>query len=267
MPTKQNRFSHVSRENEDKIVEVAESILIVCEGTKTEPNYFEAFSLYNLEVKIVGRGSNTIDLVEYAVREKETYDSVWCVFDKDDFPDVNFNRACGLAEKHGIELAYSVESFELWFLLHFEYLNSGIDRRQYIQKLDQLFQQHFGKGYEKSSEEVYELLYIDRQQTAITNAKRLADLYGESTLPASRYPVTYVYRLVEKLNQFLKEKRWQVDVDEELLSYRRSTLSMINSMKLENSMILEYTDILNQAKSKEEIERIITDFYSKYQND
>lgn len=263
MAANQNRFSHVFRENETRTVEVAESILIVCEGTKTEPNYFEAFSLYNLEVKIVGRGSNTIDLVKYAIKEKESYDSVWCVFDKDDFPDDNFNKACVLAENNDIELAYSVESFELWFLLHFDYLNSGIGRIQYIQKLNKLFQQHFNKEYEKNSDEVYDLLSSDRQQTAIRNAKRLAAEYVESMLPASRYPVTYVYRLVEKLNQFLKEKRWQVDVDEELAAYRKGALSTIKSVNVNEKMILDYTDRINYAKSNGEIETIVTDYFSQ----
>ncbi len=263
MATNQNRFSHVIRENEAKTVDVVESILIVCEGTKTEPNYFEAFSLYNLAVKIVGRGSNTMDLVHYAIKEKESYDSVWCVFDKDDFPAENFNRACVLAEKNGIELAYSVESFELWFLLHFEYLNTGINRKQYIQKLNQLFQLHFDKEYEKNSDEVYDLLYLDRQQTAITNAKRLVAEYSESTLPASRYPVTYVYRLVEKLNQFLKEKRWQVDVDEELVAYRKNAISTIKSVNVNEKMLSEYIDKINYAKSNDEVETIIIDYFSK----
>ena len=43
-------------------------ILIVCEGTKTEPNYFEGFRLTN--VQIVGTGSNTHSVVKRALEEK-----------------------------------------------------------------------------------------------------------------------------------------------------------------------------------------------------
>ncbi len=68
-------------------------ILIVCEGGKTEPNYFLAFKVTN---DVYGRGLETIRVVEEAIRlnEKEgPFDQVWCVFDKDDFPADDFDNA------------------------------------------------------------------------------------------------------------------------------------------------------------------------------
>ncbi|MFH1856944.1 MAG: RloB domain-containing protein, partial [Candidatus Omnitrophota bacterium] len=43
-------------------------LLIVCEGTKTEPNYFKAF-ITSADVKIIGEGFNTMSLVEYAKKK------------------------------------------------------------------------------------------------------------------------------------------------------------------------------------------------------
>lgn len=80
--------------------------LIICEGWKTEPLYFE--SIKNLiddkfgknlkyetieveRIEIEGTGRNTRDLVEYAIKRRNRalipYGNVWCVFDKDSFLD------------------------------------------------------------------------------------------------------------------------------------------------------------------------------------
>jgi len=46
-------------------------ILIVCEGAKTEPNYFtelkNAFRLSNANVMICGRGSDPLSVVDFAI--------------------------------------------------------------------------------------------------------------------------------------------------------------------------------------------------------
>lgn len=64
-----SKFRRQSQRRGQKVVRC--SILIVCEGTKTEPNYFEAFAkrqqgiiVYDIEVKGLGRG--TRDVVEKA---------------------------------------------------------------------------------------------------------------------------------------------------------------------------------------------------------
>ena len=41
-------------------------ILIVCEGKKTEPNYFKSFPITSVKVEIFGDGFNTKSLVVYA---------------------------------------------------------------------------------------------------------------------------------------------------------------------------------------------------------
>jgi len=65
-----SKFRRQSQKREQKVIRC--SVLIVCEGTKTEPNYFEAFAekqqgviVYDIEVKGLGRG--TKDVVEKAI--------------------------------------------------------------------------------------------------------------------------------------------------------------------------------------------------------
>src|SRR5688572_11689147 len=112
-------------------VNVRETIprfLIVCEGERTEPNYFLSFRVPRdvIQVEIHGTGYNTVSLVRKAIelKAKGEYDQAWCVFDRDSFSVESFNAAIKLAKQHRIKVAYSNEAFELWYLLHFDFLNT-----------------------------------------------------------------------------------------------------------------------------------------------
>ncbi len=181
------------------------SYLIVCEGERTEPNYFigleKSLPKGILSIEIVGTGFNTLEVVKEAIqrRDKEKYDFVWAVFDRDSFPAERYNAAIQLAKKEGIEPAYSNEAFELWYLLHFEFLNVGISRNLYWDKLSV----YFGKEYKKNDEKVYELLQAKGNQAqAIRFAKKL--LEGSKDVPANCNPSTNVHSLVSQLEEFKK---------------------------------------------------------------
>jgi hypothetical protein len=179
--------------------ELRERFLIVCEGEKTEPNYFRNFrtSLKISEIDVRGTGYNTVSLVKEAIRLKkeDEYNQVWVVFDRDSFPSSDFNDAFTLAKKHNIHVAYSNQAFELWYLLHFHYYHSAVDRHEYIKKLSELL----GKPYKKNSSTIYEEL-LKRQPEAIQNAKRLLSEYNPHN-PERDNPSTTVFFLVEELNK------------------------------------------------------------------
>ena len=131
--------------------EVKQRFLIVCEGAKTEPNYFKKFRVPKTVIDVKGVGENpsrlvqsTIILKAEAVEADEEYDQVWCVFDRDDWPPQDFNNAIHQAENHNFKVAYSNEAFELWYILHFEFLNTGIPRSDYIKKLTKLLGKKYG---------------------------------------------------------------------------------------------------------------------------
>lgn len=207
MMAKKNKFKSFERDIEKKTVEENESILIICEGEKTEPMYFQSFEVYSATVKVLGIGRNTDSLVKYALQFKDDYDVIWCVFDKDSFSDQQFNNACQIAENNGMKVAYSNQSFELWYILHFNFLQSQLDRKQYIQSLNAIFKKQFKKEYKKNSTDTYKLLLF-YQATAIANAKRLSKSYTFNSTPAQRFPSSYVYELVEQLNSLSRENRW-----------------------------------------------------------
>jgi len=180
---------------------------IVCEGEKTEPNYFKKFSV-NVDITLIkGRGKDTNSLVEEAIElknglESDERDRVWCVFDRDrndqnPHDAQNFNAAITLAKTNGIKVAYSNDAFELWYLLHFNYYNTGISRKDYKNMLTN----QLGHEYKKNSERIYEELK-DKQENAIKNAKRLLEKYDRPN-PESDNPSTTVHLLVAELNSFI----------------------------------------------------------------
>ena len=121
---------------------------------------------------------------------------MWCVFDKDSFGKEQFNTAIQMAEKYGFRVAYSNEAFELWYILHFEYWVSGVDRKAYLTKLAEFL----GEKYKKSDTFMYSKL-LSMQKKAIRNAKKLLNQYP-STPPADNKPSTTVHLLVEELNKY-----------------------------------------------------------------
>ncbi len=193
----------------DKIVR----FLIVCEGERTEPNYFKELvrDKYS-EVRsedIVGEGRSTCALVKRTeeIREKLErqrqlrFDRVWVVFDKDDFND--FNEAIALAERKGYKAAWSNEAFELWYLLHFVYLDSAISRADYIKKLENEIRRFDGYEnfcYKKNDPGIYAMLQnIGNETQAKLRAVRLRSMFDNAYDFKSHKPCTCVDILVDEL--------------------------------------------------------------------
>ncbi|MBW4562798.1 MAG: RloB family protein [Mojavia pulchra JT2-VF2] len=185
--------------------EVRQRFLIVCEGERTEPNYFRSFRVPKnvFEIDVQGVGENPSRLVQRAreLNQQEEYDQVWCVFDRDAWTIEDFNNAIRNAEEQGFKVAYSNEAFELWYVLHFEFLNTGIPRSDYIKKLNYLLK----KTYKKNSETIYDELFV-KQSLAIKNAENLLRQY-DPHVPAKDNPSTKVHLLVQELNKFIPETK------------------------------------------------------------
>src|SRR4028118_1106536 len=182
--------------------EVRQRFLIVCEGEKTEPNYFRNFRVPKnvAEIDVQGLGENPSKLVQSAkeLKEQEDYDQVWCVFDRDSWTVEDFNNAIKNAKDQGFKVAYSNEAFELWYVLHFEFLNTGIPRKDYLCKLTSLLD----RAYQKNSETIYNELF-DKQAIAIRNAENLLRQYDPHN-PVRDNPSTTVHLLVQELNKFIQ---------------------------------------------------------------
>jgi len=189
-----------------------EKFLIVCEGENTEPSYFKKFKLTTATIKAVGEGYNTISLVRQAEKlaEKDDYDQVWCVFDKDNFPAENFNNAIYMAEEMGFHVAYSNQAFEYWLILHFEDHQGGaMHRDDYGVKLNS-YLKAFGTEYDTDSKEITDKIFNillskqngeSRQTLAKGRAKKILK-HHEGTPPATAESSTTVFKLIGELEKY-----------------------------------------------------------------
>lgn len=114
-----------------------DTVLIVCEGQKTEPLYFEglrsAYRLSSANIVVEPMGRDPLSLVNFAISELErdsTLTRAYCAFDRDGhatFGDaVQKARDCALGKAGRLRLAVSVPCFEVWPLLHFRYSTAAI---------------------------------------------------------------------------------------------------------------------------------------------
>ena len=187
--------------------------LIVCEGEKTEPNYFKAFIDNRRsevkEVNVKGCGCSTCQLINEAKKIQEkleherqvSFDRVWLVFDKDEFKD--FNKAIEDAKKEGMNCAWSNQAFELWYVLHFQYLDTGVDRKQYIGMIeDKVRKASKSKTfkYKKNDVGFYQILHEHgNEDFAFKNAEKLRNRHKGKVDYAAHNPRTEVDLLVNEL--------------------------------------------------------------------
>ncbi len=195
-------------------------ILIVTEGSQTEPKYFEHFRTRqtNIDIRVVGSRTSAGE-TDYAslIRKAIDYqnknqisitngDSTWVIADG----DINYNnpdpittknnqltKARKLANGKGIQIAISNPCFELWFLLHFQYTTKFLKDYPAVDASLSTFI----SGYKKA-DDVYTNLF-QHTETAIQNAKRLEVFHQQNGASApfglTTNPFTDVYHLVELL--------------------------------------------------------------------
>ncbi|MDP2881201.1 MAG: RloB family protein [Azonexus sp.] len=189
-------------------------ILIVTEGSKTEPLYLEeiraAHQLHsaNVEVQPGQLGTAPIQVVHYAqqlfeegdlrkgIRPK-SFDQVYAVFDRDDHH--SYCNALNLAKSLDGKLRNddrqpvsfnaiaSIPSFELWLLLHYEDIQAPIHRDEVMDRL----KQHI-PGYEKGVGGTF-VTTRDRLEAAMQRAQALAAKFNAYTDPE---PFTALHELV-----------------------------------------------------------------------
>jgi len=188
--------------------------LIVCEGQNTEVDYFKSFPYYRCRgvlsrgqffshgpVHVVGKAGQHESVVNKAeeiyqdlVNEYGYFsrDEVWCVFDCDE-NDSALKKAVQLAESRGFRAIYSVQCFELWYLLHFENITSPIRKSEYDKRIGG----HLKINYTHGTTGMYDRL-LPYQSDAILRAERLLKLKQNEGEMSD--PVTKVFELVKALN-------------------------------------------------------------------
>ena len=164
-----SKFRRQSQKREQKVIRC--SVLIVCEGTKTEPNYFEAFAekqqgviVYDIEVKAIAMG-----------------------------------------QKNSIEVAWSNEAFELWYLYHFQNVITGVSRKDYEEKISTAvnaspkYKSKKKYRYAKKDPNNYKIMTTyGSMESALRYAEAKHLEYADSRY-ANQNPCTTIYQLVRQL--------------------------------------------------------------------
>lgn len=192
-------------------------ILIVTEGSKTEPLYLEEICAVhrlhsaNVEVQPGQLGTAPIQVVSYArqlFEEGDLYkgirprcfDEIYVVFDRDDHN--SYFNALALAQSLDGKLRNddkqpvkfkaiaSVPSFELWLLLHYEDIQAPIHRDEVISRL----KQHIPE-YDKGLGGMFAITF-DQLESAMLRSKALAAKFNAHTVPE---PFTDMHELVTLL--------------------------------------------------------------------
>lgn len=192
-------------------------ILIVSEGSKTEPNYFEeirsTFRLHtaNVVVRPSELGTAPIQVVHYAKQlflegdrhrniQRLAFEIVFAVFDRDDHE--SYSNALRVAKSLDGKLRNdnkqlirfhavpSIPSFELWLLLHFENVSTEIDRHEVLRRL----KKHIPE-YEKGNKGTFKRT-SEHLRSAFSRAEKLGQYNSAYTHPK---PYTAVGNLVKLL--------------------------------------------------------------------
>ena len=191
--------------------------LIVCEGKKTEPNYFNGLKrkinekygnkvdvlIPNIDVK--GTGLNTTSLVKYTQEKvnyaNKVYGQVWVVFDKDDYNDEQFNSAI---YNCNYNVAWSNPNFELWLLAHFKKINRYVSKEDVLQELSKEFQRNGLGNYTKNDANIFDKVTGEGKiHTAIKNCEYMEEL-NKAGQASQRNPMTRVYKVVDGLKEYLE---------------------------------------------------------------
>lgn len=185
-------------------------VRIYCNGEQTERLYFESLlaDLRLFMVQVIPKPHNRKSLitgVDKCLRwDGNDVDEVWVVFDVDAHADgatdvqkckEQANTAVHMCASKGRKYIpiVSNDSFEYWFLLHYQKDFAHRHRNE----LEQRIAKQIGEKYEKHTP-MYDRLK-DKLPIAISHAKEVCDQYAQHTPIADRAPYTNVYTLVEAL--------------------------------------------------------------------
>jgi len=192
-------------------------VLVVCEGEKTEPYYFEGLRnhlrLRSANIEIVGEGATPTRIVRRAEERHQEeravgnpFDEIFCVFDKEEHAD--YNRAVRILEQKSSTrendtrwraAVASVPAFEYWLLLHYKYTDRPYQKtgsKSAGEMVADDLKKHF-KGYRKNDEGIFGHFRNQLEQAKENAARSLAATQKAGT----DNPSTRVHELVDFLQK------------------------------------------------------------------
>ena len=196
---------------------VNRKFFILCEGEKTEPNYFQSiidtltYPEKLIKVEVVKTSKNTCkELVKEGKSCRgSSKDEVWVVVDKDGY--THHPQAFNTAKANNIEIAFSSISFEVWVLCHFEKTTKQFSKSEDVIR-------HINKnayipgGYQKNDKDLYKKIKGRMVDNAFKNAIFLQEHHKAVNGGKAVYtfnPFTNINSLIERLFQL--EEEFKID--------------------------------------------------------
>jgi len=226
------REAKIAKARKPATINTIPYVLIVCEGKKTEPNYFKElvshFKLPSVNVVIDGDcGSDPVSVVNHGIKlyndqikfNNRVFDKVYFVFDRDHYhleeQGCKYQSALSTIKskkqlKEILVPINSVPCFELWLLLHHiettkpyhgipNISSAGDEVKNELKK--------YWPDYDKGALGIFGLALAidgDNMKTAINRADRVLRAAIECN---DENPSTYVHKLVEQLLEMRHKNR------------------------------------------------------------
>ena len=188
-------------------------VLLVCEGEKTEPNYFREirrfWSIPTAHWEVLpsdfGTGpEKVVEFAEFKARSEGLWDEVYCIFDRDQHEhyqeaieqtrrlDGKLKTAKPMTSPVRFMAIPSIPCFELWFVLHFQTATREEQRHTIKHRLENCI-----PGYDKYFEDMFERTK-DRLPIAYRNATNARKRKAET---GNGNPSTDADILVKRLHE------------------------------------------------------------------
>lgn len=228
---KSKRPSKSSLKRGKQLREEYELIAIVCEGTKTEPLYYDDVKkverLPSANIFVTGDcGSDPLSVVKHGIylyeksfAEKNPstlYDIVFCVIDRD--AHQTFNAALEYALQYNknknkaiIVPIKSYPSFEIWYLFHFLYTRQAFSKtptksagQRCKEALNIEWRKVFKEDYEKSYSDIYKRL--KSKNLVVEGVKNATLALADAKKTNEMNPSTEAHLLLEFLLSIVEQK-------------------------------------------------------------
>ena len=192
--------------------EPRKSILIISEGSKTEPIYFNALKknlrLAMVDVEIVGEGVAPITVVDRAVElraerklvaktslTKAAYELVYCAIDVEAPKAESLSRAVNKARDNRLEVILSNPCFEYWYILHFKKTGAPFSTSQDAKST--LRKEH--PAYSESDTTIFDVVYPSTSDAIKRSKEVLNEQHNDAEDLSDCNPSTHVHKIVEYL--------------------------------------------------------------------
>lgn len=187
--------------------------LILCEG-ETEENYFRGLisqekyrrKFQSIDVDIhkpkdhspVGLVKKAKEMIKVAKNEKNPYDFVWVVFDRDGHAKLSEAFELARSSTPEIKIAYTTPCFEYFVLLHFKKTTKPFDKCDDV--ISQIKRNYLG-DYEKATN-LFDIL-LDHKEAGLANGEWVLDQFSEELTDGKKIYELSAYSNVHELVQFL----------------------------------------------------------------